>query len=344
MGPNKLWSGRRDVVYFEDWTVPAVSFDYEMKNTVLFVLMSICAVLFLLVVFSPGIYGVSVLQSFAVQIAVFLFLCSCLFFIQKKILFCGVSLVLAVSLYSYIFLVTVQPLRKYRAYTEEFTAEEGFSLKVVHCNVLIFNTDYDSTVGSLIEQDPDFISLQEVNGDWDSALRGSLLDTYPHTLTHVDESVFGLSVYSKYPLTDAGVRFFGNVPYLAGTIVTPRGPLMFISAHLMPPIGKRKMEQRNLHLKAIAREAELSKIPIIILGDFNIVPWAPDMVSFKKNTETVDCRNGVAATFPSQIFLFRVPIDYILHSKQLRCVDFEIIKINPSDHFGLYGELKLLSL
>ena len=77
------------------------------------------------------------------------------------------------------------------------------------------------------------------------------------------------------------------------------------------------------------------------MGDYNIVPWAPEINELKEKTGLNDSRKGLCLTYPAWFSLARIPIDYILYSPEFICTDFHTISGTHSDHFGISGNYYL---
>ncbi|MBR3518504.1 MAG: endonuclease/exonuclease/phosphatase family protein [Paludibacteraceae bacterium] len=101
--------------------------------------------------------------------------------------------------------------------------------------------------------------------------------------------------------------------------------------------------------KLRARQAEVvnnlvkqTKYPIILCGDFNDVP-----VSYTYHTvlgeELVDsfaeCGSGYGYTYNGKLFHFR--IDHIMHSKEMKALQFRIGKERNSDHYPISCKIVL---
>ena len=110
-----------------------------------------------------------------------------------------------------------------------------------------------------------------------------------------------------------------------------------MTAHTRSPTNPQGLRRRNAHLHEMSQYLKSVDGPVLAIGDFNAVPWNDDIQLLQATAELKDSRKGLAPTFPSWGWFLQVPIDYIFHSDDLACVQFETIKSTSSDHFGIVG-------
>lgn len=171
--------------------------------------------------------------------------------------------------------------------------------------------------------DPDVITLQEVSAENETLLQ-ALSDRWPHQQLCPHAPVGGVAVLSRHPATGEADRLCATS--LAGLrIRTPAGPLWVVALHLpWPwPFGQALYSARAC--------AALSRLdgPVVLAGDFNMVPWSHTLHRFM--TVTGARRAGRAlGTFP--MGRVRLPIDHCLAPRPARS---ERRPLCGSDHHGL---------
>ena len=210
-------------------------------------------------------------------------------------------------------------------------------IKIAHFNVLKHNQWKSELVHRAEILDADFLSFQEVNTSWADALVGGLKEKYPYFRVIPGDSHFGLAVFSKYPMQDVQDLYFQNFPNIAGLVNHPTGNFRFLASHTVPPVFYSGYKKRNRHLEEITTFVEQFDEPFITIGDYNIVPWAPEITELKSRTGLIDSRKGICATFPSWSGLARIPIDFIFHSPDFICEEFSSVSGTHSDHLGVTG-------
>lgn len=197
--------------------------------------------------------------------------------------------------------------------------------------------------------------------------------------SHIDYTIendadnYGIATYSKYPIINKGVIQFNNSTNTSiyTDILIHKDTVRIFNNHLQSIrfnsnnysfISNSKSmddEERIKEIKdisyrlrdAFVKRAEQSKIvsnhvknspyPVFICGDFNDVPFSYTYHVIKKDMKDsfIEAGEGIGNTYIGKFPSFR--IDYILHSKQINCHEFEIKKVKLSDHYPIIGEFSV---
>ena len=212
----------------------------------------------------------------------------------------------------------------------------------VQFNVLKHNDHHATVINKVLESGADIVSLQEIDTVWHKDIREKISATYPYSLSYPSEvCCIGLCLYSKIPLQNAHVEFFGDLPNIVADIQIDGENIHVVSSHTQAPIYAWKFEGRNQHLKDLTSYLQKIQGAKMVLGDFNSVPWDKFLTDFKEGTKLNDSRHSYAATFPSWLGKFGIPIDYIFYSKEIECIGFTAIQSQDSDHNGIKGVYQL---
>ena len=206
---------------------------------------------------------------------------------------------------------------------------------VAHFNVLQSNGRRNAVMKKIGEVDADLISLQEMDEQWLFAADSSLSTKYPYQSKKLWGRNYGLAVFSKFPIHNETVTWWGGVPNIVGSILINQQSVQFLSSHTSTPMSSKAHQNRNRHLACIAEYIADQDGPVIAMGDYNCVPWSREINSFKKFSGLKDSRKRFAATYPSKYSLLRIPIDYLWHSKDFDCLRFHVMDIPGSDHRGI---------
>ena len=287
----------------------------------------------LLFVIPSEIFIIDLLQSFALQAMVGYAIIAFVLILwkQRKL---SIPFIFA----SFTVLVYLLPYMSFTT-TQEYELE-GNSFRVAHYNVLGSNILYEKIIQQAIETEADLLSFQEVDSIWMSHLEHGLKDTYPYY--HLASSpVHGVAVFSKYPVKDFTTYFWGQEPSLTGNIILPDTTVHFVATHTLSPRSEARYAERNQHLKHMAQYLESINGPVLAIGDFNAVPWNPNIVKIRQQSNLLDSRKGLTPTYPADWNVGGIPIDYILHSNELRCLVFQSVDMAGSDHKGVLGEYQL---
>lgn len=217
-------------------------------------------------------------------------------------------------------------------------------LSVLQFNVLTTNHQYKSTIDNIKKIAPEFISFQEVSDGWAKALKKGLSEDYPYSkiVKHKDASQ-GLAIFSKHPLKEITYHEWAGTGNISGIIEIGDQEVNFLSLHTRSPTTELKWKIRNKHIKAAADFVAQKEGEFIVLGDFNTVPWDNQLTQFRKKTDLVDSRKKLMPTFPAwgPKYIAQIPIDYIFHSKGIKCGSLDSIKMS-SDHNAVLGEFEIL--
>ncbi len=105
----------------------------------------------------------------------------------------------------------------------------------------------------------------------------------------------------------------------------------------------KAFKKRNMQADLIAEEIKKCPYPIILCGDFNDVPASYTYAQISKKLvdtyRNVDLNLG--NTYNGNIPYLR--IDYIFHSSHFKTCDFEIHRIDMSDHFPVSATLSFIN-
>ncbi|MGP6085373.1 endonuclease/exonuclease/phosphatase family protein [Antarctobacter jejuensis] len=145
----------------------------------------------------------------------------------------------------------------------------GFT--VYQKNLWFGNLQTDALARDILSQSPDVVTLQEVSRHNDRVLNLLRAD-YPHQ-HRCNSYGWSVVVLSRHPVV-AGQTLCSSGRGLAGLQVSmPQGPVWVLSLHLFWPWPH---EQRPQATK-IAAMIDGLKGPVVLAGDFNMMPWGSDV-------------------------------------------------------------------
>jgi endonuclease/exonuclease/phosphatase (EEP) superfamily protein YafD len=127
----------------------------------------------------------------------------------------------------------------------------------------------------------------------------------------------------------------------------PDGPLWLVSLHLHWPFPYQQPDQ----VKWLLPILEALDDPVLIGGDFNMVPWSYTLKSVARATDTK--LSGYAGGTFELSYVYQdndlatwmplLPIDHILVPASGPAVSLERRPQLGSDHYGLLGEFVLMT-
>jgi endonuclease/exonuclease/phosphatase (EEP) superfamily protein YafD len=216
----------------------------------------------------------------------------------------------------------------------------GHPLKVAHFNVLANNPSHEASIRLALETGADVISFQEVNMRWINVLMDGLAKQYPY-YAFTNGGVHGVALFSKHPLENVKTYQWTGEPNLTGDLIVGGQQLHFVATHTLSPRTAERYANRNQHLEEMGRYVSRQKGAVIAIGDLNAVPWSRGIVKMKAIAALSDSRRGVVPTYPSNLREGGIPIDYILHSEEITCLNFQAVEPAGSDHRGVIGHYML---
>jgi len=149
--------------------------------------------------------------------------------------------------------------------------QTGVALQVMTANMLFGNADADAIVKLVRDNDIAVLALQEFSPAATTRLADAGLGTLlPYSSLGAEYGASGSALYSRYPITDPGVRRnSGGFNQAYGTIQPPGATAIDVeSAHPLAPSAVNVLADWRADLEAEPK-ADPKGRPRILLGDFN---------------------------------------------------------------------------
>ncbi|HEY9738325.1 MAG TPA: endonuclease/exonuclease/phosphatase family protein [Trichocoleus sp.] len=226
------------------------------------------------------------------------------------------------------------------------------NLRVLMANLNAQNHQYERVLTFLRQQQPDIAAFAEVDAAWAAQL-DTIKDVLPFSYGLPNPYNLGLLVYSREPLQDAQIKYFGvdkNVSVVAQFAVAER-PLTLIATHPLPPVGSTYFHRRNRQLDLIGQYIQTLSTPVVMVGDLNLSMWSPYYRRLINQTGLKNARQGfgVLPTWPSKrtfnrlppipLPLLSIPLDHCLISPLLQAVNIHTGIDTGSDHRPLVADI-----
>lgn len=229
---------------------------------------------------------------------------------------------------------------------------QALTLPGPHARVMTYNVNYggpgaDLAVEAIRESGADLVCLQETNGRWESLLRATLSEQYPHMLFRHEPMAGGMAVLSRQELREVAYVLpeGGWFPGWVLEAQTPAGPVQVVAVHLHPPLNERGSVSASAYFTTQdIRRGEIQAIwghvqpgrPTLVMGDFNepdngaAVRYLQEqgltdaLRQFDRQTDTWRWRSGLVS--------LQSRYDHILYSRQLECYHAAVLNRGASDH------------
>jgi endonuclease/exonuclease/phosphatase (EEP) superfamily protein YafD len=208
---------------------------------------------------------------------------------------------------------------------------------VEHHNVWEPNTQMAAVVHGVLERKPELVAFQEINGTWANFLIKHLQSDYPFYVSRPRENKYGMIVFSRDTIIDSifpGMQVSGLVKHPSGF------RFRFIASHIPSPMNSNKNVLRTRRLLELCEWAKADSFPVLLLGDYNSVPWIAEFDCFI-NAGFEFAHTSFVPTYPTFLGIGIIPIDLILSNKGLKCIDFEGIDCPGSDHYGIRAKMAI---
>ncbi len=187
---------------------------------------------------------------------------------------------------------------------------------------------------------PELMLIMEMTDRMEEAL-GEALNPYSHKLETDMRDDFAMCLLSKTPFISTEVTYHGpsKTPLLRATLLIDDEEWTVFSAHPKPALNKAWHEERGVYFHEV--EQIISAVGkdkcarVMVLGDFNSVPWEIHFRKFLHNTNLKSTLEGKGyhITWPVFFPILGIPMDHILISKNQTYKDLHIGPYAGSDHY-----------
>jgi endonuclease/exonuclease/phosphatase family metal-dependent hydrolase len=227
----------------------------------------------------------------------------------------------------------------------------------------------------------DFICFQEffTKNKGELSKRSILEKLNKEYSTHIiytyegDNYNYGIATFSKYPIINRGIINFNNSSNssIFTDVLINKDTVRIFNNHLqsirfnknnysfitnskvlkdeekikeIKDISYRLRDafiKRASQAKILSNHIKNSPYPVIVCGDFNDVPvsYTYRKMRGELNDSYLEAGKGFGTTYMGKFPSFR--IDFIFHSKDIKCVNFNIPDVYLSDHFPVTSEFVL---
>jgi endonuclease/exonuclease/phosphatase (EEP) superfamily protein YafD len=217
----------------------------------------------------------------------------------------------------------------------------GAPLRVLSINLWLANPVPEETIAYLLSSGADVIGTVETTHRWRERLR-ALDAVYPY---HVDCTGLirdcGVALFSRQPIRASFTGALeGGFPVVAwGQIDWEGKPLIVAELQVLNPmigLGRGFQVQQG---EAMASYFAGLGGDVVLMGDFNSVPWGNLQGAFRAGT-AFDNRGRIAFTWPSWApAIFRLPIDQIFVQGGIAVRDYRAGPGIGSDHLPVRADI-----
>ncbi|MDX1472389.1 MAG: endonuclease/exonuclease/phosphatase family protein, partial [Flavobacteriaceae bacterium] len=248
-------------------------------------------------------------------------------------------------IYQFITIYPLTPLHDIEV-LEATTESPERQLTLFTSNVLQDNDQYDSLNSQIKKFDADIVLLTETDNIWRTHITRELSPEYRYSEEAPLPNTYGMLLYSKLELVNPTIhyRVDDSIPSISSKVVLKTGDtIQFFGIHPTPPMPQEnpRSTDRDTEMMLTAKLARESKLPVVVLGDFNDVAWSDTTLLFKNTGELLDVRvgRGFFSTFDATNPILRWPLDHMFISEEFRVNEVTRGEDIKSDHFPFYASL-----
>lgn len=259
------------------------------------------------------------------------------------------SVMIACFVYQISKIYPYTPLAQFEVNTSEQNNPKK-QLSILVANVLQKNEDKQSLLKEVTAKNPDILLLLEANTEWKKFVDPKLSRNYKFYKGAPIDNTYGMLLYSKIPLLKPEVHYLidDSIPSIDSKVKLASGDtIQLFAIHPTPPMPQHNpmSTDRDAEMMKTAFKSRDSKLPVLVIGDFNDVAWSETTALFKNVSELLDLRigRGLFNTFSAKSQIMRWPLDHIFVSEHFRVIDVQTGADINSDHFPSYAKLSLES-
>lgn len=144
-------------------------------------------------------------------------------------------------------------------------------LSILSANVLMTNRSSLELLRLVRTVRPDVLVTLETNARWETELR-PLEAEYPHRLRCPLENLYGMHLWSRFPLEDGRVQFLvePDKPSMHALLRLPSGRRVALHClHPAPPspTENERSSERDAELVMVGRSVARARFPVVVIGE-----------------------------------------------------------------------------
>lgn len=214
----------------------------------------------------------------------------------------------------------------------------GATLRVLSFNVTASNPDRRTILEYLETGGADLIFLHESSTDWEDEITRAGLP-YRMVSARLPGSAFGTAALIKgdasarvVALGEAGQQSIEVSVLLGGE------PIKVLATHPLSPTSAARNAARDEQLRQVGEWAAAQQVPVVVIGDFNASTWSHGFALVERPAGLVNSQRGfgIQPSWPVPYGPLGIPIDHMMHSRELTTVDRRLGPSFGSDHASLW--------
>ena len=226
--------------------------------------------------------------------------------------------------------------------TPAVPSENAFTLRLGSFHSPDNNSLLDSTLRAMIETGTDILAIRNIKPVSFPYIQDFLtrhgyrsFRIIPDYQRHLK-----MAIYTRPAMKSTHSIHPCKAPVISGrmNLSTPMAhrELYLFYTNIAPDSANDSLTSSPLY--EIGRQIGEMNVPVIALGNFNLVPWSYELQHFKKVAALRDSQALIRPTsrhnYPA---IFHHPTDHIFYSDHFKCISFEVISDDHKTPIGVVG-------
>jgi endonuclease/exonuclease/phosphatase (EEP) superfamily protein YafD len=224
------------------------------------------------------------------------------------------------------------------------SATDPVRVRVASVNVFYRNRDYARVADFIHAEKPDAVVLVEMTADWRRGLATAEAQ-FPFRYRTLGAGGRGVDLWSRLPMKDIGELPLQSArePAIQATLMASGHPLRIFAVHASWPLAPASAARRNRQLVLLAQQARATKLPLVVVGDFNVSPFSPHFRQLLTDGNLRSAADGFGwqPTWPTFLPAAGIQIDHGFVSPAVAVQSFRRGSGNGSDHRPIVVDLVL---
>jgi endonuclease/exonuclease/phosphatase (EEP) superfamily protein YafD len=213
------------------------------------------------------------------------------------------------------------------------------SFTVLFANLTLGNDEEEKTLSAMYQKDADVLVIEELTPDKVSMIQKMKL-RYPHQFMLPRIDPLGKAVLSKFNFHHQHNYDIKGIPVLELNIMNDsKDSFNLVVANCLPPITMSSYQNVTGFLDSLAIHIKNKNQNVIVAANFNLVPWAREVINFRVNAGLNSSRrdNAEGSSNKNAFGIFNPPNNEIFFSRGLECSLLHVVNDSKGNQIGLYG-------
>ncbi len=227
-------------------------------------------------------------------------------------------------------------IRHYIWERDEDSFEGGF--KIISVNAYRKNFCPEKLGKYLEEEKPDILLVLEMTDNLRKEIK-SVVSQYKYKHETPVRDGHTICLLSRHKLSKKKITKHGghDTPLLSAIVKLANKEYQIFSAHPLAALNADYAKDRELYFSEIEKYFESHSMPVLVLGDFNSVPWEKHFMKFlkKAHLKSTLWNTSYTVTWPAVFPFMGIPMDQILVNDQIEHKGLRRGPFIGSDHYPI---------